>query len=831
MTESLGPNNDTLINVGRNTILCMDLDTITGGFGVHNPLDFTASLLLVQLSLISAISILIDLVLQPLGQSSIVAQIVGGIIVGPTFLGHDKDLALALFPPRNTMVLDTIAAFGLMFFFFSIGVKMDISMLARPGKVAVMIGTFLMFFTTLLSVMISYAMKTYIPMDKSLARAIQFYAGSQWLTALPSLACLLTELKIVNADLSRLALSITIFNDTVGVLFIIGGVAFIESASIIQAALITFSSVVIIFIIVLFFYPVVKWIQRRVINDDKGVQEWHIIVLFICVPLTALMTEMVGQHYILGPFVLGLMVPEGPPLASAIETKLDLFISKLLYPVYLTVSGLSTNAYTISGKSAWILGLLTLFSCIIKTISVMLPACYIGIPVQEAFVLGLMLNARGVSELIVYNFWSDFKILTEGDFSFAVFAVIAVTAIITPLIRHLYDPSKNQIPLKRRNIQQSKPGTELKILACIFDEVNVHTMVNLLEASNATRENPIAVTTLLLVELVGRSMPMLIAHEPNQPARHDSSAAIINAFHQYELYNQGCTSLRAFSAISQLDMIHEDICRVGVDQNSSIIILPFHKQWAIDGSIGSMNRAIQAMNVRVLDRAPCSVGILVDRGGLHGTLSILNNQSTYHVCVLYVGGADDSESLCYAARMANHESVVMTLVRFLHFGSDNARERKVDNELISEVRRAHAGRDAFSYREELVRDGVGLAACIRGLESSFDLIVVGRSHPDSPLMVGLEEWSECPELGVVGDILASADANSTSSVLVVQQQKILGGKLVHRAMKHLAGDRDSLLMQPMPTPVGEHNDHSWVSEQNEPTWAVAMDKSSDRKFN
>ncbi|XP_047319597.1 cation/H(+) antiporter 15-like [Impatiens glandulifera] len=815
MEKSLGPNNDTLLKIGHSTILCMDLNTITGGFGVHNPLDFTASLLLVQLSLISIVSVLIDVCLQPLGQSSIVAQIIGGILVGPSGLGYDKDVALALFPPRNTMVLDTIAAFGIMYFFFSIGVKMDVTMMFRPGKVVPVIGLSLILFTMSFSISLALIMKHYIPMDESLSRAITFYAGSQWLTALPNLVCLLTELKIANADLSRLALSIAMFNDMLGIACIIGGIAFIESTSALQTAVIFLSTAAMIVIIVIAFRPLVLWIRKRVVKDDKGVQEWHLVLLFVCVPVTALLTELVGQHYILGPLILGLLVPDGPPLASAIEAKLDLFITRLLYPTYLTVSGLNTNVFTIKGESAWILAVLTLFSCLIKTGSVMLPAYFVGIPLQEAFVLGLMLNARGVSELILYNFWNDSKLMTEGDFTVAVLMVIAVTGIITPLLRRLYDPSKIQIPLKRRNIQQTKAGTELSMMVCIFEQDNVPTMVNLLEASNATRENPIAVTNLLLVELVGRAMPTLVAYDPQNPPPNNSSAAVINAFHQYEMYNEGCASVRTFTAISQLDMIHEDICRVAIDQNSTIIILPFHKHWAIDGTIGSANRVIQAMNVKVLERAPCSVAILVDRGGLHGTLSILNNQSSYHVGVLYIGGADDSESLCYAARMANHESVVLTLVRFLHFGGDNARERKVDNELISEVRRAHAGNEGFSYREELVKDGVGLAACIGGLESCFDLIIVGRSHPDSTLMVGLEEWSECPELGVIGDILASPDANSTSSVLVVQQQRMIGGKLINRASKNVA-DRDSILMQPVPAPVGDHNDA---------TWAIAMDRS------
>lgn len=55
---------------------------------------------------------------------------------------------------------------------------------------------------------------------------------------------------------------------------------------------------------------------------------------------------------------------------------------------------------------------------------------------------------------------------------------------------------------------------------------------------------------------------------------------------------------------------------------------------------------------------------------------------------------------------------------------------------------------------------------------NYDLIIVGRSHPNSPLLLGLHEWSECPELGVIGDLLSSPDGETTASVLVIQQQKM-----------------------------------------------------------
>jgi len=139
--------------------------------------------------------------------------------------------------------------------------------------------------------------------------------------------------------------------------------------------------------------------------------------------------------------------------------------------------------------------------------------------------------------------------------------------------------------------------------------------------------------------------------------------------------------------------------------------------------------------------------------------------------VLFLGGADDVEVLAYGSRMAGHEQVIVTVIRFLLLGHDSSRERKRDTDTVDEYRHVNAGNDHFIYREELVRDGVGLSEVIRGMGNKYDLIMVGRNHQNTSLFFGMYEWSECPELGVIGDLLASPDAGTTASVLVIQQQQ------------------------------------------------------------
>ncbi|KAH6837472.1 hypothetical protein C2S53_018187 [Perilla frutescens var. hirtella] len=813
---------------GNRHIVCQYKDNIAT-FGIwinRNPLNFSLPLILLQLATISFSSLLIEVFLRPLGQSSIVAQILGGIMFGPSVLGHDGLMGHSLFPARSIVTLETAAVFGIMFFLFAIGVRTDTKMMVRPQKQALVLGFSAMFFTLILSMSLALIMKAYISMDSSLAKALPFLGAAQCLTAFSNVSCLLMELKMASSDLGRIASSTAMFTDFIGMLMFVVMAAVVQSGFELKKALQTLgSSFLFLSVMAYIIRPIILKIVKR-IPIGKPLGDNYVFLCFTSILVTGFITETIGQHFLLGPLVLGFIVPDGPPLGAPMVAKLDLPVGKFLYPTFLTTSGIKTNIFKINLRSFWIIGFLIFSACLTKIVSIVLASRFLDIEFYDSVVIGLILNARGICELLLFNLWRDGgvcmyvclsqtreflflfqnlinlsppQVLTDQEFALSVISVVGVTAVITPLIKLLYDPSKRIIPHKRRTIQHAKRDAELRIMICIHNQENVPSMINLLEASHATELSPIAVIAVVLEEVIGRITNMLVSHQSTRTLDPNSSRSghIVSALRQYELYNQTCVTIQPFSAVSHLQTVHDDIYRLAMDQSATIVILPFHKHWEIDGSIGSTNKAIQTMNIKVLENAPCSVGILVDRGILTGSLSILTNQFVYRAAVIYIGGPDDAESLCYGARLAGHDNVTLTVIRFLLYGCDSARERKQDNCLIDEVRHQNVENQNFVYQEQVVKDGVGLAASLRALENCFDLMIVGRNHQSSQILMGLGAWSECPELGVVGDILAAPDFGSTASVLVVQQQRFRGeNKLMNRMMKP---GRDKLHPYCLPT--------------------------------
>ncbi|KAL6526881.1 hypothetical protein OROGR_015971 [Orobanche gracilis] len=148
--------------------------------------------------------------------------------------------------------------------------------------------------------------------------------------------------------------------------------------------------------------PFVRRVSKKV-HNTKSIAGIHVFFFFAGALVTTLITEVIGQHFVLGPLVLGLLVPDGKPLGAEIISKLEYPIGKFLYPTFLTTSGLKIDVFKIDLRSIWIVTMLVVFASLIKIVAVVCSCHFSNINFRDSVVIGLMLNARRVCELIVYN--------------------------------------------------------------------------------------------------------------------------------------------------------------------------------------------------------------------------------------------------------------------------------------------------------------------------------------------------------------------------------------------------------------------------------------------
>ncbi|KAF6155296.1 hypothetical protein GIB67_019822 [Kingdonia uniflora] len=779
----------------ESTIVCYAPTMITtnGIWQGDNPLDYSLPLFILQLTLVVVTTRALVFLLKPFRQPRVISEIIGGVILGPSVMGRYKLFAEKVFPLRSVMVLETMANVGLLYFLFLVGVEMDLAVIKRTGKKALIIALAGMIFPFIIGASTSFLLPNN---SKNIGQGsfLLFLGVALSVTAFPVLARILAELKLLNTELGRIAMSSAIVNDMCAWVLLALAIALAESDKTNWASLgVVLSSVAFVLFCIFVIRPAISLIIRRT-PEGENYNEFYICLILTGVMICGFITDAIGTHSIFGAFVFGLVIPNGP-LGTTLIEKLEDFVSGLLLPLFFAISGLRTNVQAIDDAKTWgILLLIIVVACAAKVGGTLLIALYYQMPLREGIALGLLMNTKGLIEMIVLNVGRDQKVLDDQSFAIMVIVAVVTTSIITPTVTAIYKPARRFVSYKRRTIQKSKPDAEMRMLACIHTPRNVPTIINLLEASHPSKKSSMCVYALHLVELTGRASAMLIVHntrKSGRPALNRTQAQsdhIINAFENYEQHVGG-VSVQPLTAISPYSTMHEDICNLAEDKRVAFIIVPFHKQQTVDGGMEATNPAFRMVNQNVLANAPCSVGILVDRG-LGGSTRVAASHISHHIVVLFFGGPDDREALSYASRMAEHQGITLTILRFLPGNdvaeqsvnhnnndervltviTDNDRDKQIDDEFLSDFRLKNVSNKSIVYTEKVVNNGEETVAVIRALDSIYDLYIIGRGQGMvSPLTTGLTDWSECPELGAIGDILASSDFAATVSVLVVQQ--------------------------------------------------------------
>lgn len=347
-----------------------------------------------------------------------------------------------------------------------------------------------------------------------------------------------------------------------------------------------------------------------------------------------------------------------------------------------------------------------------------------------------------------------------------------LTATFTPLISLLYDPTKPYMLNQRRNIQHNPPDEELRIVLCILDTETINGLIHLIGISNPTSRSPFSIFVVRLTELVGRAIPMFLDHEKQQVPPIYQWKNTINILKHHQELKGMFLKFHFFTAVAPKQTMFRDVCELALEQEASLIILPFT-------SVDAGQHAVKTVNSQVLNNAPCSVAIFVDKGLLQmNDIDTSFHRNHYRIGVLFLGGGDAREALVYADRMADNHNVSLTVIRFLshNFIGYNELEKKLDDGIVTWFWVKNERNERVVYREMVVKNGEETIGAIQAMnDGAFDLLIVGRKHGINPvLLTGLSEWTESEELGVIGDYVSSEDFFGSASVLVVQQQMLRG---------------------------------------------------------
>jgi Kef-type K+ transport system membrane component KefB len=176
-----------------------------------------------------------------------------------------------------------------------------------------------------------------------------------------------------------------------------------------------------------------RWIRRY---DGRLPSPEAVAITAALVLLSGLATEAIGVHAIFGAFLLGAVVPHDSQHARIVKQGLGELVTVLLLPAFFAFTGMKTEIGLLEGAGAWaICGLIVLVATAGKFGGTFVVSRLTGLGWRDAAALGILMNTRGLMELIVLNVGLDLGVISPALFAMMVLMAIVTTVATTPILQ------------------------------------------------------------------------------------------------------------------------------------------------------------------------------------------------------------------------------------------------------------------------------------------------------------------------------------------------------------------------------------------------------------
>lgn len=415
------------------TRLPANLGTAGGPAGGH---DADVMLhILIALSLIIMVARAGGMLFRFLHQPAVVGEIVAGIMLGPSLLGRLWPGAFNyILPPTVAPFLDVLAQIGIILYMFLVGLELDPQLVVRHGREAIAISH-----ASIVAPFLLGGGLALVLYPEAAAAGIPFTGFSLFIgismsvTAFPVLSRILSDLGLSKTPLGITALTCAAVDDVTAWCLLALVVGVVEAHG--TRSLLTMAMAVayIVFMVLLVRPPMVRLTMRQ--ESADRLTQGMIAVVFVLLLASALTTELIGIHAMFGAFALGALIPSDSKLARGMTDKLEDVLVVLLLPTFFALTGLRTRIGLVSGMEAWLLcGLVIAVASIGKFGGSFVAARLNGLNWRDASALGVLMNTRGMAELIVLNIGLQIRVINPRVFAMLVIMSLVTTLATTPLL-------------------------------------------------------------------------------------------------------------------------------------------------------------------------------------------------------------------------------------------------------------------------------------------------------------------------------------------------------------------------------------------------------------
>jgi Kef-type K+ transport system membrane component KefB len=401
-------------------------------FAYRSPL----SILLLQIIVIIVAARLFGAIFRRIGQPPVMGEMVAGIVLGPSVLGFLwPQITAFLFPPSSMTTLGVFSQVGVVLFMFVVGMELDLQHVRERASAAIMVSHVSIVVPFLLGAALAISLYATLATPGTSFTAFALFMGiAMSITAFPVLARILKDRGLADSTLGSTALACASIDD-VTAWCILAFVVAVTKSSGLGGTVLTFGlTLLFVLVMLLLVKPRVETLINRRIADIKYSRIMMAGILAF-VLTCAWFTETIGIHALFGGFIAGVVMPSSTGVQTFLKEKIESFSSAALLPLFFVFTGLRTQVTLLNDWRGWLMCLAIIVVAVVgKLGGSMLMARWTKMSWRDSFALGVLMNSRGLIELVVLNIGYDLGILSARIFVMMVIMALVTTFMTAPLL-------------------------------------------------------------------------------------------------------------------------------------------------------------------------------------------------------------------------------------------------------------------------------------------------------------------------------------------------------------------------------------------------------------
>lgn len=686
---------------------------------------------IVQAGLIIVVARLVGIGTRALRQPMVIAEIVAGIALGPSLFGWLFPEATGLIFPSSSMpLLGLLSQVGLILFMFLVGLEFDPQLLRDRGRASVAISHS--------SIVVPFALGTLLALylyPRVSSPSVPFWSFTLFMgvamsiTAFPVLARILVERRLLRTKVGAVTIACAAVDDVTAWCILAFVVSVARSGGVFEAVRTTLLALGYIALVFVVLRPFLRRLGARRFTSASPTQDVVALTLLVLLG-SSLITELIGIHALFGAFLAGVIVPKNNGFAQGLANKLEDLVVVFLLPLFFAYSGLRTEIGLLSSGDAWLLcALIIVVACVGKFGGSALAARWTGLSWREASALGILMNTRGLMELVVLNIGLDLGVISPTLFTMMVLMALVTTFMTSPLLDWVHPELELERGLVGAAAGPASGEGSFTVLACVAYEGSAEAMLTVASALGGASSERRRIYALHLVPPADRASFVLSQHA-GEASGHPLAPLLARAAALD-------VDVQPLSFVSPDP--GADICNVASAKSADFVLLAWHPPLL-------RNQVLRGTVREVMRKANTDVGVLVDRG----------LRSVRRVLVPFLGSTHDRMALRLAHRVLQRTQAEVTI---LHVVAPSVqRSRLGAAEVHREVFKEQAGERPTDVTFQVVEHTSPAEAVAEESARGYDLVIIG---------VGSEWGLEQRLFGVQSELIVQ---RCPTSLLVVRER-------------------------------------------------------------